>query len=71
MAIKRTYVYRGGKIVEITSVKNRHNLPTIDKEVMVNRDAIMMGIPEARYMGAGMIDKMNKEGRTCYDDVRR
>jgi hypothetical protein len=71
MAIKRTYVYRDGKIVEVTSVKNRRNLPTIDKKRMTARDAVMMGVPEASHMGWETIGKMKKEGRTCYDDIRR
>ena len=36
--MKRTYVYRDGKIVEVSSLEQRRALRTIDAEEMIKRD---------------------------------
>jgi len=39
---RRIFVYRDGKIVEVTELRNRHNLRTVGKEEMDRRDSIMV-----------------------------
>jgi hypothetical protein len=38
---RRTYVYRDGKMVEVSRLKNRYTLPTLDADLMDKRDGIM------------------------------
>jgi hypothetical protein len=65
MAIKRTYVYRNGKIVEITGqrLEQRQKRYPADKAVMVNRDAVM-SIPEASHMAHEEIAKIKSGKRS-------
>ena len=37
--MRRTYVWRGDKLTEVTSVRERRNLSTVDHEEMVRRDS--------------------------------
>jgi len=63
MAIKRTYVVRGGKLVEVTVLKKREKLYPADKKETRRRDAIA-AIPEAEHIAYEEIGKIKRGERS-------
>ncbi len=63
MAIKRIFVYRNNKVVEVTALRNRHKLYPAAREVMETRDGVMqVGEGEAKHVADEKLGKLIESG---------